>query len=643
MSFRMIGLSPTTLAETINNNGRGISNCPPTPTNSTSQPSLVLTPSLSRQLSSAGKWSGPSYTDNKTPHKVLQQRLELAFWRQHEQLFQISRFFLDQLEQGLKLQLKEVRVAEAIHAAWGASTTVSQNTLSEHNTRRAEIPISEESAEDFAAKYKLLFKNRLHVEIKHIHRDTMHAVARHVETTAKNFFQNIFPQLLRLNPASERVIALALHLIRGQVDAETRHLVGYVDSLCMRKLDEVARFSCLQFGRSLIQLPAVSTQIATAGRPSGRGKEEFSQCMIGPLIRIRQVAPIEKLIYLQKHRAFAQMITDINGLIFCYISTPDSAEHADIQLTTWGDFSGNSYHCALKDTTKADLKSLSSSVVKDRNAAARICTLICDLITSTCEVLVLECAFSEDFFREVYRLVRYETYDSSGQSTADSGHTLIVFANIFSGIVIDRTEQASDDNNKKVLVVVKNMICMAMTLLEGLQILQTKFRDNEVAMVELAGSIHVEVMKCFSVAWPTLVHMDAFVFCASGGDMCFTAESAIKWPSSLMAVAARYVDNQAIARVIAGSAKSAQISYQETWRNCTGIKHIFTPFSLCFIIRYLKIGQSMYRPCEQKRSESATSDSVSFEDVTSFFSKDFVEQLKKLLSAYPSDTPPAIA
>lgn len=120
----MIGYSPATLADAINsvNIGGGYGACPPTPTSSTPQPTLVLTPSLSRQLSSNTKSVGfAGWNDSRSVSRRLQQRLEVSFWRQHDNLFQISRYFLDQFGAGLKLQLKEMCVADAIHSAWNVS------------------------------------------------------------------------------------------------------------------------------------------------------------------------------------------------------------------------------------------------------------------------------------------------------------------------------------------------------------------------------------------------------------------------------------------------------------------------------------------------------------------------------------------
>lgn len=625
VGHRMIGFSPATLAETINSTNATVGNGnntvqPATPTSHSQPPSLVLTPSLSRQLSSAGKSTGvflPS--EKKRVERRLQQRLELAFWRQHDNLFQMSRFFLDQLENGLKLQLKEIRVADAIHQAWGVSDRLkTEMLLNFKNSLCAAECDAERNTETVLANAVNLFKAQLHNEVRRIHKETMLGASAFADRTSGDFFTSAFPQLLRLYPSNEAVIAMALHLIRDQVDSETRSLIVYLESYSMRKLDDVCRVSCAQFARLLDkETPKKGTivKISDTSYSSGiAGVDDSlkeSSCI---LLRRQTARGVESSVFSRKLECFSACILKAMKLVDC------SSLHSVSFDLNWEELSIREYlfklNSDLADGWHVD-------PCKERNMVGNVCSLISNLLTVTCELMVFDIEFSEVFVSKVsdWALLR---------GTAASGWIVLQrsFITSQSGQKID-----SINGEENVAFAIQNIVSLCSVLLEYLQLLIDAHDGNDTT--ELLGVIHVEVMKMLSVTMSTLMYLDALLFCALRADMG-TLESRAKWPSNiaLAAVRHRFINNIALGRVIVGACKPTEVYYHESWKNYKSMKVIAPPFLLYFVYRFVatcphwrmldRFGESF---------EPGKVDAMPLSDVAKQFDVEFVEAILKSLHA----------
>ena len=191
----------------------------------------------------------------------LKQKLELSFWRQHQQLFQISRFTLEHLYSGIKSHLKETIVAEAVRNAWVLSETIRSDILKSLKLLNSSTDKTKSSASlriqsSFSVETNVqcavtLFNKKFQVEMRRLMLSTIEIAVKYITDTTKRLFDLSLPHLIQLYPCSREVSALALYLIKTLTDSQGVQLQQYIDNYCMRKLDEVGKLSCTQFQKKV--------------------------------------------------------------------------------------------------------------------------------------------------------------------------------------------------------------------------------------------------------------------------------------------------------------------------------------------------------------------------------------------------------
>jgi hypothetical protein len=146
----------------------------------------------------------------------------------------LSRFVLEQLNQGIRAYTKDVAVTEAVRSAWVASDRVRKTVKQE-----AVVAASLKTASDLLSRSKSL----LQMEIHSIRTDTINTASEYAEKTSKDFMRDALPNLMRLHPTDERVITLGLELMKVQVNHLLQQLNEHIVSYATRKLDEVYKSS----------------------------------------------------------------------------------------------------------------------------------------------------------------------------------------------------------------------------------------------------------------------------------------------------------------------------------------------------------------------------------------------------------------
>ena len=139
----------------------------------------------------------------------------------------------------------------------------------------------------------------------------------------------------------------------------------------------------------------------------------------------------------------------------------------------------------------------------------------------------------------------------------------------------------------KTIRVICNAMSLCKVLMESIILIWGKIRYSETDSATFLGALHVEVMKMLSVSAPTLLYLDAVLFCATSASCSCEAEK-LMWPSELMSMAVQFyfIDKHALGRVLIGSGKPAQLAYQEAWRSYGWIKEILPPLLLFYVHRF---------------------------------------------------------